>query len=72
MKTRLQSDQASFVKEQLLSLGGECAVSEVDGRRHEYVDILLAGTVSQLNRLTSRLDEQQGLSALSDDIREVL
>ena len=68
LKTRVERRQAQYLKEELLSLDGECAVSGVrsDG---ELVDAVLMGTMAQFKRLVEKLDGQPyGLSGVADRI----
>ncbi|WP_439025664.1 dihydropteroate synthase [Haloarchaeobius sp. DT45] len=72
LKTRVQKRQASYLKEEMLSLGGECAVSglETEGER---LDVVLMGTLSHFKRLTDKLDGQPyGLAQFSRELREAL
>lgn len=55
LRTRLQRPLAHRLAEELRSLGGRCAISGV--RDHEEpVDVVLMGTVSQLQRLATAID----------------
>ncbi|WP_435345287.1 dihydropteroate synthase [Haloarchaeobius sp. HRN-SO-5] len=72
VRTRVQKRQASYLKEEMLSLDGECAVSglETEGER---LDAVLMGTLSQFKRLTEKLDGQPyGLAQFSRELRETL
>ncbi len=72
LKVRLQYRQVSYLKQELLSLGGECAVSGLQ-RDDERVDAVLMGTLAQFKRLTEKLEAQpEGLSAVGRDLRETL
>ncbi len=72
VKTRVQRRQAQYLKEELLSLGGECAVSGVEATE-ELVDVVLMGTMAQFKRLCQKLDGQPyGLSPVADQLRETL
>jgi len=72
VETRVQPRQASYLKEELLSLGGECAVSGVE-QREENRTVVLMATMAQFKRLCRKLDDQPyGLSPLADDLRETL
>lgn len=72
LQTRVQRRQAQYLKEELLSLGGECAVSGVEDPT-ENVDVVLMGTLAQFRRLCDKLDDQPfGLAPLADDIRAAL
>ncbi|MFW5937952.1 MAG: dihydropteroate synthase [Halanaeroarchaeum sp.] len=71
--TRVQKRQAQYLKEEMLSLGGECAISGLNDQPAAYLDVVLMGTMSQFNRLVEKLDGQPyGLSVLSADLRETL
>ncbi|WP_262175812.1 dihydropteroate synthase [Haloarcula laminariae] len=73
LQTRVQPRQASYLKEELLSLGGECAVSGLNDQDEERVDCVLMGTMAQFKRLAKKLDGQPyGLSTFSDELREAL
>ncbi|WP_225333645.1 dihydropteroate synthase [Halomicrobium urmianum] len=73
VRTRVQPRQASYLKEELLSLGGECAVSGLNEQDREPVDVLLMGTMAQYKRLAEKLDGQPyGLSAFADELRAAL
>ncbi|SDM15519.1 dihydropteroate synthase [Halogranum gelatinilyticum] len=72
LKLRVERRQAQYLKEEMLSLGGECATSGhmTDG---ELSSVVLMGTFAQFNRLIDKLAGQPfGLEALADDIRERL
>ncbi|WEL21051.1 dihydropteroate synthase [Halorhabdus sp. BNX81] len=73
LKTRVQPRQAQYLKEELLSLGGECAVSGLGDQDREHVDAVMMGTLAQFKRLAGKLDGQPyGLSPFADEIRESL
>ncbi|MFB6164217.1 MAG: dihydropteroate synthase, partial [Haloarculaceae archaeon] len=73
LRTRVQPRQARYLKEELLSLGGECAVSGLVDQDQELIDVALMGTVAQFSRLVEKLDGQPyGLSPFADDLREAL
>jgi len=72
VRTRVQERQAARLNEELLTLGGECAVSSVAGN-DEHLDVVLMGTVEQFGRLVTRLDGQEyGLGRFADELRETL
>lgn len=72
VKTRVQRRQAQYLKEELLSLGGECAVSGLNATA-ELVDVVMMGTMAQFKRLCEKLDGQPyGLSPVADQLRETL
>lgn len=69
---RVTHTQAAYLKQELLSAGGECAVSGVsaDG---ELVDVLLLGTLAQFRRVLRSLEGQtRGLAAIGEDIAAAL
>jgi dihydropteroate synthase len=70
VRTRVRPRQAQYLKEELLSLGGECAVAGLDGDAEQNVPVALMGTMAQYKRLTEKLDGQPyGLAALAGEIR---
>ncbi|MFC6716809.1 dihydropteroate synthase [Natrialbaceae archaeon GCM10025810] len=72
VKTNLQYRQAAYLKQELLSLGGECALSGLQ-REGENVDAVLMGTLSQFKRLTEKLAAQPyGLAEVARELRETL
>jgi dihydropteroate synthase len=72
LRTRVRPRQARYLKEELLSLGGECAVSGVDAAE-ENREVCLMGTLAQFKRLCEKLDGQPfGLASLADELRETL
>ena len=72
VETRLQRRQAEFVKQELLGLGGECAVSAID-HDGELLRVVLLGTLSQFRRLGEALEEQPyGLPRIGDELRRQL
>ncbi|MFB6300331.1 MAG: dihydropteroate synthase [Halobacteriales archaeon] len=73
VKTRVQPRQAQYLKEEMLSLGGECGISGLNDQDEENLDIVLMGTLSQFKRLIEKLDAQPyGLSVFAEDLREGL
>ncbi len=73
LRTRVQPRQAQYLKEELLSLGGECAVSGLNDQDEERVDCVLMGTMAQFKRLADKLDGQPyGLSTFAGELREAL
>ncbi|WP_232687568.1 dihydropteroate synthase [Halobacterium zhouii] len=73
VKTRVQKRQAQFLKEELLSLGGECSLSGLNRQTRGTLDAVLMGTLAQFKRLCTKLDGQPyGLSAFADELRESL
>jgi len=73
LRTRLQQRQAQYLKEELLSLGGECSVSGVNAGSQELVDVVAMGTMAQFRRLLEKLDGQlYGLASFGEELREAL
>ena len=73
LRTRVQPRQAQYLKEELLSLGGECAVSGLSAQDRERVDVVMLGTLAQFKRLAGKLDGQvYGLGPVADEIRATL
>ena len=73
LKTRVQVRQARYLKEEMLSLGGECAVSGTNEQDDQNVDVVLMGTLAQFKRLAGKLDGQPyGLSVFADELRDAL
>ena len=72
LHTRVQERQAEYLKQEMLSLGGECSASGLrsGGELH---DVVLSGTMAQFKRLTSKLQGQPwGLSELGAELRREL
>ncbi len=65
---------ANIIKQEMLSLGADAATSEdTVGCKKPTTDVLLAGTVSQLERLVAKLREQVGgLKDIADEIADNL
>ncbi|MGM0398486.1 MAG: dihydropteroate synthase [Halobacteriota archaeon] len=73
VSTRVQNRQAQYLKEEMLSLGGECSISGLNDQTEGYLDVVLMGTLAQFNRLVTKLDGQPyGLSVFADDLRTAL
>ncbi len=73
VRTRVRPRQAQYLKEELLSLGGECAVSGLDAQDEETRAVLMMGTLAQFKRLVEKLDGQPfGLAPLGEEIRKTL
>jgi dihydrofolate synthase / dihydropteroate synthase len=73
VKTRVQRRQAQYLKEELLSLGGECATSGLNEQDEELVDVVLMGTLAQFKRLLAKLEDQPyGLPVVARELRERL
>ncbi len=71
VKIRARPREARFLEVELRSLGGECAVADVDDP-NEAVEVLLLGTVAQFRRLVGRLDDRSdGLAAVGRRLRGV-
>ena len=69
---RVQPRQAEYLKQEMLSLGGECATSAVTDRE-ELRDVVLMGTLAQCKRLVGKLEGQPyGLERLGEEIRRSL
>ncbi|GAB7095084.1 dihydropteroate synthase [Halolamina litorea] len=72
LHTRVQERQAEYLKQEMLSLDGECSASALrsGGELH---DVVLSGTMAQFKRLAEKLQGQPwGLSELGEEIREQL
>ncbi|GAB7013435.1 dihydropteroate synthase [Halolamina salina] len=72
LHTRVQQRQAEYLKQEMLSLDGECSASALrsGGELH---DVVLSGTMAQFKRLAEKLQGQPwGLSELGEEIRESL
>ncbi|MBV0923610.1 dihydropteroate synthase [Halomicroarcula limicola] len=73
LRTRVQPRQAQYLKEELLSLGGECAISGLNDQDEERLDVVTMATMAQYKRLTEKLAGQPyGLSPFADELREAL
>jgi dihydropteroate synthase len=73
LRTRVQPRQAQYLKEEMLSLGGECAVSGLNDQDRETLDVVLMGTLAQFKRLAGKLDGQPyGLAPVADELRGAL
>ncbi|AFK18811.1 dihydropteroate synthase [Haloferax mediterranei ATCC 33500] len=70
--TRVQRRQARHLREELFSIGGDCAVSGHESGG-ELVDVVLMGTLDQFDRLTENLrDRPYALPELADEIEASL
>ena len=72
LHTRVQERQAEYLKQEMLSLGGECSASGLrsSGELH---DVVLSGTMAQFKRLTGKLQGQPwGLTELGEELRTEL
>lgn len=73
LKSRVQKRQAQYLKEEMLSLGGECAISGFNDQDEENLDVVLMGTLAQFKRLSEKLSGQPyGLSVVGEELREAL
>ncbi|MFC6862177.1 dihydropteroate synthase [Halomicroarcula sp. GCM10025817] len=73
LRTRVQVRQAQYLKEELLSLGGECAISGLNNQDEEKVDVVLMATMAQFKRLTDKLEGQPyGLATFGEELRDAL
>jgi len=73
LKTRVQPRQAQYLKEELLSLGGECAISGLNDQDEENLAVVMMATMAQFRRLVDKLQGQPyGLAPLSTEIRHSL
>ncbi|MEF8973744.1 MAG: dihydropteroate synthase [Haloarcula sp.] len=73
LRTRVQPRQAQYLKEELLSLGGECAISNLDDQDEESIDVVTMATMAQYKRLAEKLDGQPyGLASFADELRAAL
>ena len=73
LKTRVQPRQARYLKEELLSLGGECAISGLNDQDEENLAVVMMGTMAQFKRLVDKLDGQPyGLATFGRELRETL
>ncbi|QCC59369.1 dihydropteroate synthase [Natrinema thermotolerans] len=70
VRTALRDRQASVLKEELLRLGGECALSGLE-RDDEAVDAVLMGTVAQFESLVEALEARSRPHGLADVAREL-
>ena len=69
---RIEERQAAYLKQELLSLGGECAISGLQ-REEQLVEAVCMGTLAQFKRLVEKLEAQPyGLAALGEDLRRTL
>jgi dihydropteroate synthase len=72
VKTRVQRRQANALREELLALGGECAVASLENDG-ELLDVVLMGTLAEFEALAGRLSERPyGLAGIGEGIRESL
>ena len=73
LKTRVQPRQAQYLKEELLSLGGECATSGLNDQDEENLSVVMMATMAQFRRLCEKLDGQPyGLAPLAEQLRDSL
>ncbi|MBZ6494269.1 dihydropteroate synthase [Natrinema longum] len=74
VRTALRDRQATVLKEELLRLGGECALSGLD-RDEETVDAVLMGTLAQFETLVERLEDRsrpEGVTDIARTLRDTL
>ena len=73
VKTRVQPRQAQYLKEELLSLGGECAISGLNDQDLENLDVVMMATLAQFKRLVDKLSGQPyGLASFGRELQETL
>lgn len=73
LQTTVRPRQASYLKEEMLSLGGECATSGLTDQDREPVEVVLMGTLAQFKRLIGKLEGQPyGLERVGQRVREAL
>ena len=73
LKTRVQPRQAQYLKEELLSLGGECAISGLNDQDEENLAVVMMATMAQFKRLVEKLEGQPyGLATFGRELRETL
>ncbi|QLG49181.1 dihydropteroate synthase [Natrinema halophilum] len=70
VRTALRDRQATVLQEELLRLGGECALSGLD-RDDEAVDAVLMGTLAQFEALVEVLENRSRPHGLADVAREL-
>ncbi|WP_254761908.1 dihydropteroate synthase [Natrinema marinum] len=70
VRTALRDRQATVLKEELLRLGGECALSGLE-RDDEAVDAVLMGTLAQFEALVEALETRSRPHGLTDVAREL-
>ncbi|SER16738.1 dihydropteroate synthase [Natrinema salaciae] len=70
VRTVLRDRQATVLKEELLRLGGECALSGLE-RDDEAVDAVLMGTLAQFEALVDALETRTRPHGLADVAREL-
>lgn len=65
---------ANILKQEILSIGGECAVSwDSVAAKEKETDVLLMGTLEQYGRLIPKLERQPfGLKGIAKEIQEVI
>jgi len=65
---------ANILKQEILAVGGECAVSwNSIAAKEKKTDVLLMGTLEQYGRLISKLERQPfGLKGIANGIQEVI
>ncbi|MEF8831523.1 MAG: dihydropteroate synthase [Halobacteriales archaeon] len=72
VKVRVRHPEARLLREEMLALGGECAVGALDDDR-EFVDVVLTGSASRFDALLDVLPERDaGSAALAGKIRRAI
>jgi dihydropteroate synthase len=72
VRTRLRRRQAEYLKQTLLGVGGECAVSGIDDRE-EPCEVVLMGTLEQLARTATAIaDQHVDLRRVAGELRAVI
>ncbi|MFP4628594.1 MAG: dihydropteroate synthase [Halobacteriales archaeon] len=72
LRLRVTPRQAQYLKEELLSLGGECATSSATGDGTP-IDVVTMATLAQYRRLVGKLQDQAyGLPQLAEQLRRTL
>ena len=70
VRTELRDPQATVLKEELLRVGGECALSGLE-RDDETVDAVLMGTLAQFEALVETLEGRSRPHGVADVAREL-
>jgi dihydropteroate synthase len=72
VRTRLRRRQAEYLKQTLLGVGGECAVSGIDDRE-EPCEVVLMGTLEQLARTATAIaDQHADLRRVAGELRAAI
>ncbi len=72
LRTRVQLPQARRLREELLALGGECAISGIEAQDRENRAVVAMATLTQYRWLADRLADDHGLATLAEEIRSAL